>query len=196
MTDPETPEKAAHRIVFQVLTEAARGDDPHKAAAAEAELRRRLDTAVDTFRKIVEAIRKVANTIVRLPTTYELIRDDPYQRAVEQRVAEKQQAFGAAFEQAFRQLGASETDLTEVSVQWPAGASHPVVVDGHHCDACDDSGFEMADGHIIDCGACGPCTLCGGDAMQEPDDPIAEGFDLIPCKACRGTGEARHQVVW
>lgn len=66
-----------------------------------------------------------------------------------------------------------------------------------HCDACDDAGIEITeDGHIIDCGACGPCTHCGGDAVQEPDDPLYEGTELIPCKSCNGTGDGAHQVVW
>lgn len=45
------------------------------------------------------------------------------------------------------------------------------------------------------------CSFCGGDAVQECDDPIQccdPGCDgeIGPCQACNGTGLAKHQVVW
>lgn len=44
------------------------------------------------------------------------------------------------------------------------------------------------------------CTVCGGDAITECDDPIqctdtqCNGF--CPCMACGGSGRSEDQVVW
>lgn len=42
------------------------------------------------------------------------------------------------------------------------------------------------------------CTHCGGDGMQENDDPLWHGFDKaeIPCECCAGTGLRKHQTVF
>jgi DnaJ-class molecular chaperone len=42
------------------------------------------------------------------------------------------------------------------------------------------------------------CTHCGGSCMQENDDPLWHGFDVveIPCEACGGTGLRKHQTVF
>ena len=40
------------------------------------------------------------------------------------------------------------------------------------------------------------CSICGGEGWQESDDPLWEGFDDVPCKACNGTGLRRHQHVF
>lgn len=45
------------------------------------------------------------------------------------------------------------------------------------------------------------CTVCGGEAWVECDDPVQctyEGCDgeFHPDPACGGTGLARHQVMW
>ena len=42
----------------------------------------------------------------------------------------------------------------------------------------------------------GPCSWCGGSGDQEPDDPLWEGWDLINCKSCGGTGLASKQTIW
>lgn len=56
----------------------------------------------------------------------------------------------------------------------------------------------MADRHASDCTFTHDdrCTSCGGEGLQEPDDPLYEGTDWIDCKACFGTGLACRQVVW
>lgn len=42
------------------------------------------------------------------------------------------------------------------------------------------------------------CTRCGGEGIQENDDPLWHGFDtpFIDCEACNGTGERKHQTVF
>lgn len=40
------------------------------------------------------------------------------------------------------------------------------------------------------------CTCCGGEGYQESDDPLWDGADEIPCKACFGTGLRKHQVIF
>lgn len=42
------------------------------------------------------------------------------------------------------------------------------------------------------------CTWCGGEGMQENDDPLWHGFDVdfIPCECCNGTGLRKHQTVF
>jgi len=53
-----------------------------------------------------------------------------------------------------------------------------------HCDDYDDDELE--------------CTWCGGDGMQENDDPLWHGFDVaeIPCECCSGTGLRKHQTIF
>lgn len=43
-----------------------------------------------------------------------------------------------------------------------------------------------------------PCTRCGGEGMQENDDPMWYGFDVeeIPCACCNGTGLRIHQTIF
>ena len=42
------------------------------------------------------------------------------------------------------------------------------------------------------------CTWCGGEGVQENDDPLWYGFDVyeIPCECCNGTGLRKHQTVF
>lgn len=42
------------------------------------------------------------------------------------------------------------------------------------------------------------CTFCGGDGIEENDDPLWYGFDRdwIPCRACDGTGSRKHQTIF
>jgi DnaJ-class molecular chaperone len=42
------------------------------------------------------------------------------------------------------------------------------------------------------------CTWCGGDGVQENDDPLWYGFDddWIPCECCNGTGLRKHQTIF
>ena len=42
------------------------------------------------------------------------------------------------------------------------------------------------------------CTWCGGDGVQENDDPLWYGFDTdwIPCECCGGTGLRSHQTIF
>lgn len=40
------------------------------------------------------------------------------------------------------------------------------------------------------------CTYCGGEGWQESDDPLWDGADEVPCRACGGSGERRHQSVF
>jgi DnaJ-class molecular chaperone len=42
------------------------------------------------------------------------------------------------------------------------------------------------------------CTWCGGEGIQENDDPLWYGFDkdFIPCQCCNGTGLRKHQTVF
>jgi len=42
------------------------------------------------------------------------------------------------------------------------------------------------------------CTWCGGDCVQENDDPLWYGFDRdwIPCQCCGGTGLRKHQTIF
>lgn len=42
------------------------------------------------------------------------------------------------------------------------------------------------------------CTWCGGEGVEENDDPLWYGFDVafIPCGACGGTGLRKHQTVF
>ena len=42
----------------------------------------------------------------------------------------------------------------------------------------------------------GPCSWCGGSGDQDPDDPLWEGFDIINCKSCGGTGLVSKQTIW
>jgi hypothetical protein len=48
----------------------------------------------------------------------------------------------------------------------------------------------------------GHCSVCGGEPyLQECDDPIqccdprCDG-QFHPCRACNGTGLAKHQTIW
>lgn len=43
-----------------------------------------------------------------------------------------------------------------------------------------------------------PCSWCGGEGVQENDDPLWYGFDVdfIPCECCAGTGLRSHQTVF
>lgn len=40
------------------------------------------------------------------------------------------------------------------------------------------------------------CSWCGGEGIQENDDPLWYGFDRdwIPCEACNGRGHG--QTIW
>lgn len=42
------------------------------------------------------------------------------------------------------------------------------------------------------------CTWCGGEGIEENDDPLWWGFDRawIPCQACNGTGKREHQTIF
>jgi DnaJ-class molecular chaperone len=42
------------------------------------------------------------------------------------------------------------------------------------------------------------CTWCGGEGIQENDDPLWHGFDVdyIPCQCCNGTGLRRYQTIF
>jgi len=42
------------------------------------------------------------------------------------------------------------------------------------------------------------CTWCGGDGMQENDDPLWYGSDadFISCECCNGTGLRKHQTIF
>lgn len=42
------------------------------------------------------------------------------------------------------------------------------------------------------------CTWCGGEGIQENDDPFWYGFDvdMIPCQCCAGTGLRSHQTIF
>lgn len=50
----------------------------------------------------------------------------------------------------------------------------------------------------------GSCTVCGGEAYVECDDPIQcmqrhlrnDWDQFCPCKACGGTGLAKDQTIW
>jgi DnaJ-class molecular chaperone len=43
-----------------------------------------------------------------------------------------------------------------------------------------------------------PCSWCGGEGVQENDDPLWWGFDRdwIPCECCGGTGLRSHQTIF
>ena len=42
-----------------------------------------------------------------------------------------------------------------------------------------------------------PCTWCGGEGVQENDDPLWYGDkDEIPCRCCDGTGLRSHQTIF
>ena len=64
------------------------------------------------------------------------------------------------------------------------------------CKACDGSGMWVEDGASGTCQQCGPCTICGGEAWQDSDDPLWDGADYVPCRACNGTGQGKHQWIW
>jgi DnaJ-class molecular chaperone len=41
------------------------------------------------------------------------------------------------------------------------------------------------------------CTFCGGDGLQENDDPLWYGSaHEVPCVACNGTGLRKHQTIF
>lgn len=42
------------------------------------------------------------------------------------------------------------------------------------------------------------CTWCGGEGIQENDDPLWYGFDRdwIPCQCCDGTGLRSRQTIF
>jgi DnaJ-class molecular chaperone len=41
------------------------------------------------------------------------------------------------------------------------------------------------------------CTHCGGEGEQENDDPLRYGdVWMVPCVACRGTGNRRDQWLF
>lgn len=41
------------------------------------------------------------------------------------------------------------------------------------------------------------CTFCGGDGTMENDDQVFYGHNRdIPCSACGGTGERKHQTIF
>lgn len=42
------------------------------------------------------------------------------------------------------------------------------------------------------------CTLCGGEGIEDNDDPLWYGFDKdwIDCRACAGTGKRKHQTIF
>jgi DnaJ-class molecular chaperone len=64
--------------------------------------------------------------------------------------------------------------------------------------ACDDCGMEVCDcGDYYDDDEL-ECTWCGGEGIQENDDPLWHGFDRdwIPCECCNGTGLRKHQTVF
>lgn len=59
-----------------------------------------------------------------------------------------------------------------------------------HAPDCMRDRWPYRDGNYDD------CAWCGGEGWQEPDDPLAEGYDDVPCKSCDGTGLACRQVIW
>lgn len=42
------------------------------------------------------------------------------------------------------------------------------------------------------------CTWCGGEGIQENDDPLWYGFDVdeVPCECFNGTGLRKHQTIF
>jgi hypothetical protein len=40
------------------------------------------------------------------------------------------------------------------------------------------------------------CTHCGGEGMQEADNPLWDASDEVPCKSCNGTGLRKHQTIF
>jgi len=42
------------------------------------------------------------------------------------------------------------------------------------------------------------CSWCGGEGVQDNDDPLWYGFDCdwIPCRCCGGTGQRKHQTIF
>ncbi len=42
-----------------------------------------------------------------------------------------------------------------------------------------------------------PCTWCGGEGIQENDDPGWYGAAYeVPCACCGGTGKRKHQTIF
>ena len=63
---------------------------------------------------------------------------------------------------------------------------------GWPLQSCDcDREYEDCDDELA-------CTWCGGDGVQENDDPLWHGFDTdwIPCECCGGTGLRKHQTIF
>lgn len=56
----------------------------------------------------------------------------------------------------------------------------------HQACQCDDFDDEL------------DCTWCGGEGIQDNDDPLWHGFDKdwIPCECCAGTGLRKHQTIF
>lgn len=42
------------------------------------------------------------------------------------------------------------------------------------------------------------CTMCGGEGIQDNDDPLWHGFDRdwVNCCACGGSGKRNHQSIF
>ena len=42
------------------------------------------------------------------------------------------------------------------------------------------------------------CTMCGGEGIEDNDDPLWYGFDRdwINCRACNGTCKRKHQTIF
>lgn len=41
------------------------------------------------------------------------------------------------------------------------------------------------------------CSFCAGDGTMENDDPVFYGHNRdVPCSACGGSGEAKHQTIF
>lgn len=65
-------------------------------------------------------------------------------------------------------------------------------------DACPYCGMESCACDFYDDDDELECTWCGGEGIQENDDPLWYGFDRgwIPCECCNGTGLRKHQTVF
>lgn len=65
-------------------------------------------------------------------------------------------------------------------------------------DACSVCGMEACDCDFYDDDDELECTWCGGEGIQDNDDPLWHGFDRdwIPCECCNGTGLRKYQTVF
>lgn len=76
--------------------------------------------------------------------------------------------------------------------------SDPTQLAKEECDVCFVCGMESCDCDFYDDDDELECTWCGGEGIQDNDDPLWYGFDRdwIPCQCCSGTGLRKHQTVF